>query len=145
MKLLNNTEKVRAKKREDIKEWRKKNPEKKAEQKKRHYEKHREEYLKRSNDWYCLNKDKYRDRTMFRKYGITLEQFDALREKQNYCCALCNARESENKQGLVVDHCHTSGDVRELLCTTCNVGLGMFKDNPKLLLKAVDYIRKHNV
>lgn len=144
MSLLNKTEEVRAKKREDIKVWRKNNPEKRQEQKKRHYEKNKEKILKRSNDWYYANTDRFRNNAMFRKYGVTLEQFNASREKQEYCCALCGEHESVNKQGLVIDHCHISGDVRKLLCTPCNVGLGMFKDNPELLLKAAGYIKEHN-
>jgi hypothetical protein len=143
-KTINHTEEVKTKKREDIKEWRKKNPEKRAEQKKRSYEKHKEHQRQKSKDWYHTNKDRYRDGAMLRKYGITLEQFNSLREGQNYCCAICGAHESENAQGLVIDHCHEAGNVRKLLCTPCNVGLGMFKDNPELLIKAADYLKEYN-
>lgn len=144
MKVFNSTEEVKSQKREKVKEWRERNPEKRAEQKKRHYEKNKEKVLQRSKDWYYANTDRYRNRTMLRKYGITLKQCEALKEKQEYRCALCGDHESANKQGLVVDHCHVSGEVRKLLCPPCNVGLGMFKDNPELLLKAADYIKEHN-
>ena len=139
--IYNSSEKVKAKKREEIKQWRKDNPEKKKEQKKRHYEKHHEKCLKRSKEWYHTNKDRYRNGAMLRKYGISLEEYNALREQQNYECALCKKHEDENYQGLVIDHSHVTGKVRKLLCTSCNVGLGMFQDNPELLEKAAEYLR----
>jgi hypothetical protein len=43
---------------------------------------------------------------------------------------------------LVIDHDHTTGEVRGLLCPTCNAGLGHFKDSPELLLKAALYLQK---
>jgi hypothetical protein len=144
MGVLNHTEEVMAKKREDIKGWRNKNPEKVLAQKKRHYEKNKEVCKQRAREWYHSNKDRSKDNAMLRKYGITLKQCESLKEKQEYCCALCGEHESANKQGLVVDHCHVSGNVRKLLCPPCNVGLGMFKDNPELLIKAADYIKEHN-
>ena len=143
MKKINATEEIQAKKREAIKGWRKSNPEKVSEQKKRHYEKYKEKACERSRKHYAENKNQHRNSTMYRKYGITLEQYNKIREAQNYCCALCGKHEGDNKQGLVIDHCHKSTEVRKLLCTTCNVGLGMFKDNVDLLTKAIEYLKEH--
>lgn len=72
------------------------------------------------------------------KYGITLAEYEQLLEKQHKECAIC-----QEVVPLVVDHCHTTGKVRQLLCTTCNTGLGSFKEKPFLLEKAILYIRKH--
>jgi len=63
---------------------------------------------------------------------------------QNGKCAICGMTTEENKKDFAVDHCHATGNVRELLCNGCNTGIGTFKDNPDLLEKAIQYLRKHN-
>lgn len=70
-----------------------------------------------------------------RKYGITPEQFDAMRSAQGGRCAICGV-----PGGLVVDHCHATGRVRSLLCDKCNRGLGCFNDDPDLLRRAAEVI-----
>lgn len=85
--------------------------------------------VKRQN--YCLQKH----------YGITKEEYDNRLEKQNYSCFLCKTK--IGTKALAVDHCHTTGAVRDLLCSPCNQGLGLFRDNPQLLRDAADYIEKH--
>lgn len=130
--------------REKVSEWRASNPEKRAEQKLRHYLKNKEKIDQKAKDWYNNNKDKYKDRAMRRKYGISTEVYNQMRESQNYRCAICGLGEESLTKGLVVDHCHGSGKVRKLLCTTCNTGIGMFKDNPRILALAVDYLKEFN-
>ena len=68
-------------------------------------------------------------------YGLTHEEYLVLYDTQQGRCALC-AAEGE----LVVDHCHTTGRVRGLLCRLCNSGLGMFKDDTAVLAKAIAYL-----
>lgn len=76
------------------------------------------------------------------RYGITLKQFNEMSENQNNECAICNKHKSFNKNNkLFVDHCHATDKVRGLLCDNCNKGLGIFMDSPKLLLKAVEYLK----
>ena len=79
------------------------------------------------------------------QYGLTVAQFEELVKEQNNKCYICGIEGGYNGKPLYVDHCHTSGQVRRLLCQHCNSGLGMFKDNPELLLKAADYLKEHNV
>lgn len=73
-----------------------------------------------------------------RQYGITIEQRDAMFQKQQGVCAVCGTATA-----LVVDHCHRSGKVRGLLCGKCNAALGMVNDNTSLLLALSDYVREH--
>lgn len=89
-----------------------------------------------------------------RKFTYTRTQYNQLWEKQKGLCAICGLPESSKENGktrrLSTDHCHYIQEktgrtiVRGLLCTQCNTGLGRFKDDPHLLLKAADYIRRFN-
>lgn len=80
-------------------------------------------------------KEKNKNAKLKSRYGITREQYDNLLEAQNKKCFIC-----KNEKKLVVDHDHTSGKTRKLLCDSCNKGLGSFKDNPCYLRAAVDYL-----
>lgn len=73
-------------------------------------------------------------------FGISINDYNALFEKQEGCCAICGTHQSELSEALHVDHDHDNGWVRGLLCKTCNIGLGHFKDNPELLDKAAEYL-----
>ena len=83
-------------------------------------------------------KGKKRHDTEFRKkFGIGLHQYQTILEEQNGVCYICGEKDFRN---LAVDHDHATGKVRRLLCTSCNTGLGKFKDNPDLLKKAAEYV-----
>lgn len=103
----------------------------------------------RAKKWYLDNPEKYFFNQIKAKYGITKEQYLTLVETQENKCAICNQaettlnnwKEGEYKR-LAIDHCHTTGKVRGLLCTRCNITLGAVKDNTALLIKMVDYLEK---
>ena len=76
------------------------------------------------------------------QYGITLEQYDQMLEDQGGVCAICGTDDPRGMGRFPVDHCHDTGQVRGLLCNLCNQALGMFKDDPQLLLTAVSYLRR---
>lgn len=78
------------------------------------------------------------------KYGITVEQFNNLLAQQQGVCAICKKPEIDNKR-LSVDHCHKTKTIRGLLCSACNGGLGLFKDDCYSLQQAIEYVRKHQV
>jgi hypothetical protein len=76
-----------------------------------------------------------------RQYDITLDMYDELLARQGGGCAICGAAQSDKgKRSLSVDHNHATGEVRGLLCYRCNVGIGMFQDEPTLLSAAIRYL-----
>ena len=78
-----------------------------------------------------------------RKFGITVEEYSNLISIQNNSCAICKKHKDvfEGRgKNFHIDHCHTSGKVRGLLCSHCNTGLGQFKDNIQSLENAIQYI-----
>lgn len=86
----------------------------------------------------------YREAFIFRRYGISKKQYEELLKKQNGKCAICCAK--PNKTGrssnrLHIDH--KGKKVRGLLCGPCNTGIGLFKDSPKLLTRAIQYLRRN--
>jgi hypothetical protein len=74
---------------------------------------------------------------------MTTEEYDRKMEAQGGVCAICGKTCVSGKR-LAVDHNHSTGKIRDLLCGNCNGGLGKFKEDPELFLKAVDYLRRHN-
>lgn len=74
------------------------------------------------------------------QYGITIEDRDALFERQGRRCAICETTDPGAKAGWNTDHCHSTGAVRFILCAHCNRGLGAFKDNPAVMRKAADML-----
>lgn len=93
-----------------------------------------------------VRRNKSRTWNLANKYGITPACFDALFAKQDGVCAICKRPETRKNQygpvTLSVDHCHTSGKVRGLLCVRCNQGIGQFKDNVTALRAAAEYLEK---
>lgn len=73
-----------------------------------------------------------------RAYGITEQQYLDMIEAQGGVCAICK-RDMKRPQ---IDHCHTTGKVRGVLCSACNGALGKFQDNPEILKVAIEYLRK---
>ena len=74
------------------------------------------------------------------KYGLDEESYVGLFAKQNNKCRICET--SFDDVRACVDHSHTTGIVRGLLCDKCNRGLGYFNDNPDLLSKAIEYLAR---
>lgn len=99
-------------------------------------------------NWSTKNKDRLRGTRLLRQYGISNETYIEMFESQLGLCAICGeSQQGITKDGesrfLCIDHCHSTGKVRELLCARCNAGLGQFKDNPDLLINASKYLIKH--
>ena len=77
-----------------------------------------------------------------RHYGITVDQYNQMFDDQKGCCACCGRSSEDFKRGLHVDHDHTTDQVRALLCTKCNPGIGYFEDSIENLHKAIKYLEK---
>lgn len=83
-----------------------------------------------------LDKRHSRKKTL-KKYGLTEAEYDAIVLQQDGKCLIC-LRVPVDK--LVVDHCHTTGRVRGLLCRKCNAAIGILDDSPELLKRAIRYL-----
>lgn len=76
-------------------------------------------------------------------YGITKKEYDILHNNQEGRCAICGKHQIEFKRKLCIDYVKGTKNVRGLLCIRCNAMIAMAKDNPTVLLKAVDYLFKY--
>lgn len=73
--------------------------------------------------------------------GVTAEQYEEMYAAQGGKCAICGTTEpGGNRKRFCIDHCHSTGSIRGLLCVSCNSGLGYFKDDTDRLTSAVAYL-----
>lgn len=109
---------------------------------------YREEASRRARNWAKRNPEKVWAGTL-RRYNLTPEKYNAILTLQNNCCAICKTTIPGGPGRFSVDHDHTCCPenkrscgkcIRGLLCQSCNNGLGRFKDDPKLLHLAAQYI-----
>jgi len=84
-----------------------------------------------------------RRRNLQHKYGITIEDYNEMFNKQLGLCAICGCDETSMRvhHRLAVDHCHDTNKIRGLLCNQCNRAIGMLHDNWQTLEKATNYLR----
>lgn len=89
--------------------------------------------MRRARDWWASD--------IKRHYGMTVDQYHGLLNSQGGVCAICRGQNTNGRR-YAVDHDHETGTVRGLLCSQCNVGLGMFRDSTSLLTEAISYLLK---
>lgn len=129
-----------------VKKWRKANPEKRLAQQRRHESRNREKKRAVKNAYYARNKEKWRGYELKCQYGITPEDVAAMRAAQDGKCACCNrAFGAEKAIKPHVDHDHSTGKIRGLLCFSCNVILGHVDDSPASLRALADYLERHRI
>ena len=93
---------------------------------------------------------RWRELRRYRNHGITEQDYLDLLERQGNRCAICGTDTPGNGLSWAIDHDHTCCDgpfgcakcVRGLLCSSCNPGIGYFRDNPQLLKAAMDYLNR---
>lgn len=136
----NNKEKIR----ETNKKYLSKNKSERREYEREYYQKNKEKVKEKSKKWQTINSDKWkliqRNSRMKKLYDIDINQYNNLMTQQYSGCSICNNPINNGNRNLSVDHNHKTGEVRGLLCNSCNTGLGYFKDNPELLINAVFYL-----
>lgn len=120
------------------------------EQRAKHHEKRKSYEASRGPGWERSGRAKYKPPEperwaayIKRKYGIERDQFQQMLEEQEGVCAIC--RQECNRSTttrMCIDHDHSTGKVRGLLCFQCNVGLGKFKDDTALLRTAIEYLQR---
>ena len=77
------------------------------------------------------------------KYGIEFTDYQQMFEKQGGRCAICDGEGgigNSEVAPLFVDHCHSTGKIRGLLCMKCNSGLGHFEDQVNRMKRAINYL-----
>lgn len=103
---------------------------------------------KSPSELYCSDLCKdigLQDRYLLRTYGIDSSEYERMYKEQQGLCKICRNEgfvmdKSRHRVKLVVDHCHSSGAVRGLLCHNCNRALGLLQDDIDSLNRAVEYI-----
>jgi hypothetical protein len=93
---------------------------------------------------YSKNPQYYKNMTessLKHRYGISIKEYNEMMDRQNGFCAICGIHKDYLNYRLFVDHNHRTGEIRGLLCPKCNAGLGSFKDDVKLLEKAIQYCK----
>jgi hypothetical protein len=109
-----------------------------------HYQKNKDWYKQKHSEWYQANKESHNEKVFTRilkqKYNLTREEYVSLLENN----PKCNICKNPYKRIGYVDHCHETGNVRGVLCMSCNTGLGHFKDNISSLEAAIEYLKGIN-
>jgi hypothetical protein len=94
-------------------------------------------------EYKAKTKERNRWTAIFRLYGMTKEHFENTLKKQNGKCKICCSTSPGKGNYFAVDHCHTTGKIRGLLCNNCNLALGLMGDDPKLLQDAAKYLEEN--
>lgn len=110
---------------------------------KNYYRNHQEKINKYNREWQKKNRSKLhascRRHRLKKNFGLTIDQYSQLLEKQNRKCAVCKVFNNSQRH-FPVDHDHVTGKVRGLLCPNCNMAIGMFKENKEIIKAALDYL-----
>jgi len=112
----------------------------------RYYAEHAEERRAYERKYNIVKKEHRRAYEYRKRYGLTLSQLDDMAKAQGGRCAICGEHpkpKSDGRGPFAVDHDHSTGAIRQLLCSDCNGGLGFFRDNPEVLMAAAHYIVRH--
>jgi hypothetical protein len=109
---------------------------------KEYREKNPDVYRKASlKHWHALDDTKKHERWI-KRYCLTSSEYKKMFKDQNGLCKIC-FKECISNQSLSVDHCHTTGKIRGLLCKKCNTALGMLEDNIVYFKNAIEYLKNY--
>lgn len=138
-----NKEKVAAYQRE----WRARTPEYQRAYYEKTKDKRREEARRYRSEHADECRTRYTNWRLKSTYGLTIENRQELFAAQGFVCAACGTDKPGRSTGFGwdIDHCHTTGKVRGIICLPCNVALGKVRDNPEHLQKLITYLERHSV
>lgn len=102
-------------------------------------EKNPAEHARRNREWHQANKDVIKGRVLKKKFGIDEDAYSAILAAQDGACKICKNTCVSGRR-LAVDHCHSTGKIRGLLCMNCNNALGRAKDSPEILRAMALYL-----
>ena len=91
------------------------------------------------------NREELKDKELKRNFGISLHEYDLMLTEQKGKCGCCGVHQNKLTINLAVDHDHDTGLIRGLLCHLCNTGIGKLGDNIEGLMKALNYLEKHEL
>ena len=104
------------------------------------YQKNKEHRVNYAREYRVKYPERTRATNLKQKYGITQNDYDKTLNIQNNKCAICERDMNEYGKIFCVDHNHTTGKVRGLLCDPCNYGLGFYEKHKD---KYIEYLKKH--
>jgi hypothetical protein len=91
------------------------------------------------------SKEIQRENSINKKYNITQTDYEAIKTQQNGVCEICRSPYGSITRkdiSFMIDHCHSKGHVRGLLCFSCNIALGYLKDDVERLKRAINYLER---
>lgn len=109
---------------------------------------HKERFVSTNNCVECdrlaqiKHKERRKELRLIKEYGLTFEGRDNIVKSQGNSCAICG-NEFEDERYMHVDHCHSTGKVRGVLCSRCNQAIGLLQDDPVIIRAAKDYVVRH--
>lgn len=118
------------------------NKERLAEHNRQYGADNREAICKNKKEYYQANKRAARDWALKKRFGITLDEYEALLDKQGGCCAICGGGPGAKGKSYAVDHDHPTGKIRGILCSKCNRGLGYAGESLQIFGRIVEYLVK---
>ena len=125
--------------------WQRENKDKARISRDRYLKKNRGVIAQRTREWRENNPQKLKELRphWHRKtlYGITREEYEKKMIDQDGKCAICSHLPKKDQKKLCVDHCHSTGLFRGLLCQSCNRGIGLIGENKATLIKAIEYLK----
>jgi DNA-binding transcriptional MerR regulator len=104
------------------------------------------DHAARMREYRKRNPETFQRIQLKQRWGLTLEDYNEMLERQDGVCAICKRPErmlnnrSKMVQGLSIDHCHSEGHIRGLLCSDCNTTLGKVNDDVTILKAMIDYL-----
>lgn len=122
---------------------RRNNKEEEREYQREYYDANKERLTDYKRKWRIENFEKFKNQQLLWKFGITISEYNDMFSEQEGKCVICGIHQNELTKSLAVDHCHETGNIRGLLCQTCNLMLGYSGDDIEILKKSIKYLNKN--